>query len=78
MNSRSGRPVVEYAASQPLDNEGNPRISPYYAATAGRLVTKHTVPLWIWLVLILAVLVALVVVIVRAARHRKRRRKLVA
>lgn len=70
--------VVEYAASQPLDNEGNPRISPYYAATAGRLVTKHTVPLWIWLVLILAVVVALVVVIVRAARHRKRRRKLVA
>ncbi len=72
--------VVEYAASQPpLDNEGNPRIPPpYYAATAGRLVTKHTVPLWIWLVLILAVVVALVVVIVRAARHRKRRRKLVA
>jgi 5'-nucleotidase/UDP-sugar diphosphatase len=70
--------VVEYAASQPLGSDGNPRISPYYAATAGRLVTKHTVPLWIWLVLILAVVVALVVVIVQAARHRKRRRKLVA
>ncbi|MTI96618.1 MAG: hypothetical protein FH749_14285 [Firmicutes bacterium] len=70
--------VLEFAAAQPLDDQGNPRIPEYYAATADRLIEEHLMPLWIWLIIALVLLVALIWLLVRLIRRRRRQKHLFA
>lgn len=67
--------VLEYAAAQPKDSQGNARIPDYYSATAARLVHVKTIPLLLWPALGLAGLVSL---IVWAIVRRKRKKALAA
>lgn len=70
--------VLEYAAAQPLDSDGNPRIQEYYTTTSGRLMEVKTFPpLWVWLVLILLAVITLIVFAVRAIRRRRRQTRTV-
>ena len=62
--------VIEYAAAQPPDSQGNPRIPDYYQQTAGRLNQKWTIPLMLWPGLLLAGIVGGIVL-----RRRRRARK---
>jgi len=64
--------VVYYAAAQPLGVDGAPRISDYYASTAGRISKVWTFPLVGWLFFLLAVIVAGIVFLVLRRRKRKR------
>lgn len=63
--------VIEYAASQPPDAQGNPRIPQYYSATAGRLNQKGTIPLMIWPILLLVVVIGSIVVWRRRRKMKK-------
>ena len=64
--------VLEYAAAQPLDSAGNPRIAPVYAQTAGRLVQNSIYPpLWKGLVLALFLLPLLFIFLSRWLRRRR-------
>lgn len=67
--------VVEYAAAQPPDGNGQPRISQYYAQARGRLVQKSIYPpLWKGLVLALLLLLILLLFLLRWLRQRRRNR----
>lgn len=69
--------VLEYAAAQPRDGAGNPRISDYYADVSGRLVQQSIYPpLWKGLVLALLLLLILIVLAIRSLRIRRRARRL--
>lgn len=63
--------VLEYAAAQPGDSSGNPRIPDYYSATAQRLIQEDSLPLWVLLLLVLVLLAATITVIIRAVRRRR-------
>lgn len=65
--------VLEYAAAQPRDGAGNPRLSQYYAETSGRLVQRGIYPpLWKGLVLLLLLLPLLLALIIRSLIIRRR------
>lgn len=66
--------VIEFASSQPLDSQGNPRIPEYYSATAGRLNQQGTIPLMIWPVLVI-LLIAGGIVLLRRRRKAKKVQK---
>lgn len=70
--------VLEFAASQPPDSSGNPRIPDYYALASGRLIQEDTLPLWILLVIVLILLTALIIVVIRAIKRRRRPKRYVA
>ncbi len=63
--------VMEHAARQPLDAEGNPRIAEVYSGTTGRLVESRGTPLWIWPAVVLALLAGLVVLTARARKKKR-------
>ncbi len=67
--------VIEYAAAQPLNEQGIAQIDPYYAETAGRINQIRSIPFLLWPALILLVLVALIVILVRRRSRLKRERK---
>jgi UDP-sugar diphosphatase len=66
--------VMEFAASQPLDAQGNPRLPDYYRTTAGRLVHVKSIPLLLWPTLGLILIVGLTVWAVRRRRNRRKKR----
>lgn len=69
--------VLEYAAAQPRDGAGNPRIRDYYAETSGRLVQQSIYPpLWKGLVLLLLLLPLMLALIIRSLIIRRRARRL--
>ncbi|NMD42480.1 MAG: hypothetical protein GYA86_04105, partial [Firmicutes bacterium] len=67
--------VIEYAAGQPLNEQGIAQIDPYYAETAGRINQIRSIPFLLWPALVLLVLVALIVILVRRRSRLKRERK---
>ena len=67
--------VVEYAAGQPRDEQGFPRIDAYYDGTAGRINQVWSIPFLLWPILILLALAALVIWLTRRAVRAKRIRK---
>lgn len=67
--------VLEFAAAQPRDNNGNPRISEFYnTSEPQRLIVKWTIPLIIWPILILTGLISLIVLFIKRIRRKKQRR----
>jgi 5'-nucleotidase / UDP-sugar diphosphatase len=74
--SRNGRElkvwqaVLEFAAAQPRDAAGEPRIPDDYAAPAGRLVIVRALPLWFWPLAVLVLLLALLIQRVHFRRGR--------
>ncbi|MGM0365790.1 MAG: bifunctional metallophosphatase/5'-nucleotidase [Actinomycetota bacterium] len=65
--------VVEYAASQPPNEEGVPQIDPYYSQTAGRINPVWSFPLIAWPILLLLALTALIVFLLIRRRRASRR-----
>ncbi len=63
--------VAEYAASQPLNEQGMPQIHERYSSTAGRINRVWTFPIIAWPILAVLALIAVVVLLIR---RRKRRR----
>ena len=68
--------VIEYAAAQPLNDQGVPQIDPYYAAPVGRINQAWSIPFLIWPILILLALIALVIFLIRRASRRKSARRM--
>lgn len=70
--------VLEYAALQPQDSTGNPRVSDYYAETSGRLI-QHSIypPMWKGLVLAIVLLASFLILGVHKLRQ-KRRNKIIS
>lgn len=67
--------VIEYAAAQPLNEQGVAQIEPYYAETAGRINQIRSIPFLLWPALILLGLAALIVLLVYRRARRKGERK---
>jgi 5'-nucleotidase / UDP-sugar diphosphatase len=82
--SRDGRElkvwqaVVEYAAAQPHDDEGVPRIAATYATAEGRLVIARGWPLWLLPLAVVLLVVVAAVGVVRKRRSRRRAGKRIA
>jgi len=67
--------VVEYAAAQPLNEDGLPQVDPYYSAAAGRIMAVDAFPVIAWPILALLLVVLLLFILVRLLLRRRRRRK---
>ncbi|NLZ28230.1 MAG: hypothetical protein GX887_04615 [Firmicutes bacterium] len=63
--------LVEYAAMQPIGEEGVPQISSYYEDTAGRINTVWTIPLLLWPLLAIVLLITAILLIRRQRRKKK-------
>lgn len=69
--------VLEYAALQPQDSDGNPRISDYYAKTSGRLI-QHSIypPMWKGLALAIVLLASFLILGVHKLRQKRKNKKI--
>ncbi|NLI69508.1 MAG: bifunctional metallophosphatase/5'-nucleotidase [Firmicutes bacterium] len=63
--------LVEYAAIQPIGEDGIPGISSYYEDTAERINTVWTIPLLLWPLLAIVLLVTAILLIRRHRRKKK-------
>jgi UDP-sugar diphosphatase len=66
--------VLEYAAGQPKDGGGRPRISEYYRQPPPRLTEVGTLPLLLWPALGLLSLLTLIIYLIRRGKRRRRER----
>ncbi|NLA11579.1 MAG: bifunctional metallophosphatase/5'-nucleotidase [Firmicutes bacterium] len=69
--------VVEYAAAQPLNEQGEAQIEPYYAETGGRINQVSSIPFLLWPALIVLGLIGLLILLMRRRARRKSERKAV-
>lgn len=68
--------VIEYAAAQPLNEQGIAQIDSYYASSANRINRVWSIPFLLWPVLILMALIALVILLIRRVSRRRSGRML--
>lgn len=67
--------VVEYAAAQPLNEDGLPQVDPYYSTAAGRITAVKAFPVIAWPLLALLLAGLLLFVLARLLLRWRRRRK---